>query len=161
MAPPAVSGDVRHDGEDAGRPLITPALENVLTAVARRICSVAGPGTSAAIELAPRGQWLATVGSDSPAYTVTGLQYRCNDGPVLAPEAVGLRHVSDLGADATWPVFAAGARRLGVRGLLAVPLAEPDETVMGLLVVYSRAAEPLAPRTVPGYGCWRAGCRRP
>ncbi|MGY6025289.1 hypothetical protein [Streptomyces spinosirectus] len=66
MIHPPVSGDVHSDGEGGeARLLVTPALRKVLTSATRRVSTLEGPATSTAIELAPRGQWLATAGGDA------------------------------------------------------------------------------------------------
>ena len=141
MADSAHSSDDNGDGSaDDAPPLLGPELENALTALARWVTAGVGHGTHAALDLTPRGQWLATLGSDALAHTVTGLQYGCRQGPAL--EGGAARYVADLSADGRWPLFAAGGAELGIRALMTAPLTEPDGRVMGQLALYARQSDP-------------------
>lgn len=119
-----------------GSPLAARGLEGALTVIARSVAVTAGGDTVAAIELTPRGQRLASVGSDAVARALNGAQYGCGEGPALDGGAAGVRYVPELDEAGPWPRFAVPAAALGIRSLLTLPLNEPDGTVAGLLTLY-------------------------
>lgn len=95
----------------------------------------------------PRGH-RSLASSDSVAEEADALQHALDDGPFReVTDSGGWSRSGAVGSDTRWPRWGPRAAGLGVRSLLAVALADPDEP-QGALTLYSGEVGAFADRGV-------------
>ncbi|UQX89293.1 GAF and ANTAR domain-containing protein [Jatrophihabitans telluris] len=104
------------------------------------------PGTQGAgvtlLRLGESADRVQCLGASDPfVEQVDVIQYELMDeGPCITAAQLGRTVVSaEIGQDGRWPRFGPRVARLGVRGVLSLPLILPDQMVVGALNCYSRA----------------------
>lgn len=113
------------------------SYEETLQRLADLACASIPRCSAGSVTLWREGQPYTVVSTDELAREVDNAQYETLEGPCLDASRYGETYVvSEMSADARWPVFADAATRKGIRSSLSLPLSVRGQSI-GALNLYS------------------------
>jgi PAS domain-containing protein len=130
----------------------SPLEDDDVPGLAQRIAVLAGsivPGADgASLTLGPPSAPYHQVTDDAFAQAGDGVQVAAGQGPSWDAFTTGRpRHSPDVSGEGQWPRLELHARRVGVRDVLAVPIAGDDGLPIGVLTAYAGARDSLGRRS--------------